>query len=522
MEVEVSRENLCINKLVCEKKELVFVEEDMIVPDSKPDILNTINLNGNVCIYKKEVMEDKVKIDGNVNTYIMYLPDSKEDNLRGLNTSIDFSKSINIQGCKEGMTAIVCCTIKDMECKVLNGRKINLRVGIEFDIKVYSNEDINLINQVNNVENIQTLNKSFTINSLVGSGSARIYAKETFAIDSQDELAEILKTDINLVDTDIKISYNKVLTKSEADIKIMYLTEDNRINTVTGRIPAVGFIDIQDVSEDNNCDVNYEIKNMQVRPNPAEEHSIYVEIELEAMCMVFERKEINIMQDLYSPTTNVGFSQRKIITTSQIISQNKNFTVTSKTNIPGLQEGNLLDVEVRSIISKEQVTNSKIIYEGHLSLNFIFVQESNSVANKIAQIPFEFSVDNPTAKQQINITTKTIITNKSFSVKSNGDVDCNIDMEFNTNIGENANIMIIDNIEIQENRELALDYDSLILYIVGQGDTLWDIAKKFKSTVDEITRMNGIENPDVIYPGNKLYIPKFNYRTLAQNNNNSF
>ena len=50
MEVEVSRDNLCINKLVCEKKELVFVEEDMIVPDSKPDILNTINLNGNVCI----------------------------------------------------------------------------------------------------------------------------------------------------------------------------------------------------------------------------------------------------------------------------------------------------------------------------------------------------------------------------------------------------------------------------------------------------------------------------------------
>ena len=93
MEVQVSKENICINKLVAEKKELVFVHNDMIVPDSKPDILNTINISGNVCIYKKEIMDDKVKIDGNINTYIMYLPDSKDDNLRAINCNLDFSET---------------------------------------------------------------------------------------------------------------------------------------------------------------------------------------------------------------------------------------------------------------------------------------------------------------------------------------------------------------------------------------------------------------------------------------------
>ena len=44
MEVQVSKENICINKLVAEKKELIFVNSDMIVPDSKPDILNTYSL----------------------------------------------------------------------------------------------------------------------------------------------------------------------------------------------------------------------------------------------------------------------------------------------------------------------------------------------------------------------------------------------------------------------------------------------------------------------------------------------
>ena len=65
-----------------------------------------------------------------------------------------------------------------------------------------------------------------------------------------DNLAEILKAQVCLVDKDIKISYNKVLTKSEAEIRIMYLTEDNRINTINYKIPVVGFIDIQNVSEE--------------------------------------------------------------------------------------------------------------------------------------------------------------------------------------------------------------------------------------------------------------------------------
>ena len=63
MVVDTIKENLCVNKLVATKKEVILVEGDMIVPDSKPDILNTICTSGVVCIYKKEILDDKVRID---------------------------------------------------------------------------------------------------------------------------------------------------------------------------------------------------------------------------------------------------------------------------------------------------------------------------------------------------------------------------------------------------------------------------------------------------------------------------
>ena len=53
--IDTAKENLCVNKLISEKTEIVFVEGDMIIPDSKPDVLNTISTSGIACIYKKRI-----------------------------------------------------------------------------------------------------------------------------------------------------------------------------------------------------------------------------------------------------------------------------------------------------------------------------------------------------------------------------------------------------------------------------------------------------------------------------------
>ena len=118
--LNIAKENLCINKIVAQKKEMIMVEGDMIVPDSKPDILNTISTSGVVCIYKKELQEEKMRIDGNINTYIMYLPDQSEEGVRGLNTNLDFSEVINIPNCNSEMQS----NIKMTQCCL--GRKKNL------------------------------------------------------------------------------------------------------------------------------------------------------------------------------------------------------------------------------------------------------------------------------------------------------------------------------------------------------------------------------------------------------------
>ena len=94
MIVDTEKENICVNKIVQEKTENAVIEGDSIVPDVRPDVISVIKTCGNVCIYKKEIMDGKVRIDGSIDTYVMYITESETGMVRGLNTSIDFTHTI--------------------------------------------------------------------------------------------------------------------------------------------------------------------------------------------------------------------------------------------------------------------------------------------------------------------------------------------------------------------------------------------------------------------------------------------
>lgn len=510
MQVDVTKESVVLNKIVGQKNETIMVEGDLIVPDVKPDILNTINTTGNVCIYKKEVLDGKVRIDGNVNVYVIYLADNEEESIRSLNTNIDFTQVLDFEGCNSDMSVDENVSVKSIECKILNGRKINVKATLQFEMEVYSNENVDIIKQINNIQDIQSLESDLRINSLVGEGCSKAYAKDTIVIENIDNLAEILKVDLCIVNKDIKISYNKVLGKADIAVKMMYLTEDNRIKMVESKIPVMGFVDIENIDESNICDMKYKLKNIVVKPNSVEEHSVYIEVEVELYCRVYENKEIKLIQDLYSPSESLSFNQRCVNTMSNKCGIKDICNIRERIMVPEINGNEIYDVDIRPIILNKNITNSKVMYEGEIEVNFIFAAKNVAgIDVKQVKLPFNFNVDAQDINQNMNIDTKVEVINQDFIVGSDGAIDSKIDLEFSLNMSNTIKINIIDEVNIDETRDRQIY--SMVIYFVKPGDTLWNIAKKFRSTISDIARVNNIEDVNKIYVGQQLFIPRYVY-----------
>lgn len=186
MLLDTEKETLSINQIIETKTQEFWIEEDVIVPDIKPDILNIVDVSGNVMLYKKEVLDGKIKLDGGANVYVVYLADNEANETRSINLSMDFSQIINSTKAQAGMIIDENIEIKDTDFKVLNGRKISVSVCVQVEYKMCMEGTVEVLKNIEKNENIRTLKKTIEIDSKVGEGTSKVFAKDTIAIESRN------------------------------------------------------------------------------------------------------------------------------------------------------------------------------------------------------------------------------------------------------------------------------------------------------------------------------------------------
>lgn len=505
--MELEKNNLSINQIVAQKLDTAVCEGDCIVPDIKPDIFNVITSSGIVNVYRKEIVEGKIKIEGAINTYTMYVAEEEgKKEIRSINYVLDFSKIINIENAQSDMMAEIETTLKNVEAKMINERKINVKVILDFDVKLFNNTSEEFITGILDIKDLQKMENNLLVNSLLGTEKTKAQAKETIAIDSIDNLAEILKVNLDITHRDIKISYNKILAKADTKLKIIYLTDDGRVNTVTATIPIMGFIDMKDISEENICDTQYEIKNMIIKPNNTQEHSIYVEMEIEISVRAYQTKQINVIQDLYSPSRNLVFEQKMVKAMQNKCNYHDIYSIREK-QILNIGDEKVYDADVKIDIENYRILNEELQLNGNVNITFIHsMNNMQELGMSQMQLPLEYKMSCKGMSTNSNIKINVDIPTQDFTILPSGEVEIKIDIEFLINSSEEININEICNIKECENN-VENDYN-MVIYFTKKDDNLWKIAKEFKSTMESIKCNNELIS-DEITPGMQLFINKY-------------
>lgn len=92
-------------------------------------------------------------------------------------------------------------------------------------------------------------------------------------------------------------------------------------------------------------------------------------------------------------------------------------------------------------------------------------------------------------------------------VVRDGTIEMTVGIQFNISEQKNKVLNMIEEVDMEESKDC--NTYSMVIYFVKPGDTLWSIAKMFRSTVEDIARVNDIENINKIRIGQQLYIPRF-------------
>jgi len=55
-------------------------------------------------------------------------------------------------------------------------------------------------------------------------------------------------------------------------------------------------------------------------------------------------------------------------------------------------------------------------------------------------------------------------------------------------------------------KAFRINYNKAVYHEIKQGDTLWSLSKLYNTTVDNLTELNRLSNPNIIYPEQKIRV----------------
>ncbi len=490
----MEKNTVVINKKISTITKALEVNGDIIVPDIKPDIVNIINTNGIPYIYKEDISNGRLRLDGNIDTYVVYLADTGET--RSIQTILSFSEIVEEKGITEKSIVKEKIILEGIETKILNERKITIKANLKIKLEFYEKDAIEITTSLDEMEGVEILKETVDIKSIVGTNKIKTTVKEDILVDENHEIAEILKTDLEISNLENKISYNKVLAKADANVKIVYLCENGRIETQNASIPIMSFIDIDKVAEGHICNTEYFVRNMLFKMNSKEAHSINCQIEFEVCCDAYEVKTIDVIQDMYGTKNNIEFTKRDVLVQTNAKEVNEKININERISIEDIL--NIYDTSLNTRVLNKTKSGNYYNYECELQAQVFYEADSrNGINVKDISLPFVHK----STEEEIEF----IINRKQFTV-SNENVNCEVEILARKNDNCLKNISVIDEVNVSELEEE--DYYKMFVYFVKSGDTIWKIAKHFKVCPSDIISVNNLENPDKLEIGDRLYIAR--------------
>lgn len=517
MSLELVREVIKANQIIGENSTQTIVEHDIIVPDVNPDVDNILLIDGDIYVNRVDAGEGEVFVSGEIFYKILYISDEEAKQLKSINVASGFSSSLSIQGAQQGMRAKVKCEIEHMEYKLLNGRKINVKSVLQVKGTVLEQVERKYVNNLEGVKDIQVLRKNYNINWFVGESTIASDIKEIVEIPSaKQSIKEILRNDIKITGKDYKVTDNKVIVKGELNISTLYIGEgeSDNIQYMEHEIPFTQFIELQGLTEDSYCDVDYSITGATfeaVEDSDGELRALKCEVSLNISVDGFEKRDIDIVEDTYSPFSRLEL-EKDIFSIEERISESRSQVILKQIielpdEYPEISE--VFNVICKPSLSEYSVDEGRVAIEGIVGNRILFIadnpEEPIICYEQELPVSHEIQLDKFSDDMKCNIEME--VEHCNYSVISSKEVELRLTLGVVTKAVDQVKVPLITEVEESPfDDKRSESKPSITIYFTQPGDNLWKIAKKYRTTVDDLQKINDEDNLNFNKPGKQIII----------------
>ncbi|MCL2363586.1 MAG: DUF3794 domain-containing protein [Defluviitaleaceae bacterium] len=147
-ELHLSGASILIPRLICHNRNAASVKEVVTLPAGVPDMLQVFRVRGVVHLDDTKVMDDKVVVEGVINTDVLYVAESDAQPLGAFRSVVPFRQVIEAKGTQPGMRVTVNTSIDQATFNMLSPRETEVRFMLTFNTRVIHETEARIINNV--------------------------------------------------------------------------------------------------------------------------------------------------------------------------------------------------------------------------------------------------------------------------------------------------------------------------------------------------------------------------------------
>lgn len=516
--MELLKKKIHMNRLKCRGVSQISLEEDFNVPDSKPDVGAIVEASGEVKMEDIKVGTGQVTAKGVLSIHVLYIAETRERSVSHMESTVPFEETIRLEDAETGDNVRIKWNVEDLDVSVINSRKLSGKAVLLLAACIEESKETMAATGIPLAEKISMKMKQVDLLQLRVQKKDILRVKKEISLPSnKPNIQEILWNDVQLRGVQIRLLDGKIEVRGELQVFFLYepQEENSAAQWVEATQPFQEQLECSECLQNLLSDVEVTMGkcSLEVRTDAdGEERMVQVDLVLDLDIKLYEEESTQILEDVHTPGRQLIPVVQEEICESLLMKNVASCKAVSNVKMESSQPRMLQVCHSKGEVKIDEimVTEEGIRAEGAVAVSILYITADDTKPFAVLHgiIPFQQKIEAEGMDGSCKYSLHGDLEQLSVSMLDSEEIEMKANINLSAFVVRESPIACIQEIEEKElDWKRIQELPSMTGYLVQPGDTLWEIAKQYDTTMETIQEMSGLETTE-IKPGDCLFIVK--------------
>lgn len=529
--MELSTRNIQTYGILCQSDMQITLEDDINVPDSKPDIEQLVKTQGEVQISSVTPTDGKVIIKGNLSFSLLYMTVDDICPVHNMNGQIPFEESVNMDELSSEQEVMCHFELEDCQTNLINSRKISIRAIISFHccqdddknipagVSIISSEASRAdMEQLSPPDGLHQKFEQFVVTQLSCQKKDVLRIRDVITLPKgKPNIDRILYYELVPQNMQTRMIDDGIRFTGDMQLFLLYIpeNEERRLEYLETEFPFDSIVHCDYCSEDmvSDIEITETKKILETKADEdGENRMLEADISFNLRLKFYQDETFDYLADAYSTACTLELTKSDI-KYSRLLMKNQSIVRISDRIHVSQDSDTILQIcnTTGTIqIDEQSIVENGIAVEGVIELDILYITENEERPLAVAKgtIPFTHTIEIRGIKPEDDYELQSTINQINVIMLDSQELEAKILLNLCAFVFTHGTRQIITQIsEKPLDMEKLQAMPGLVGFIVEKEGTLWDIAKEYNTTVENIMHLNQLEH-DYVKPGERLILLK--------------